>query len=128
MERKVSAVFSITATTFSQLMGGWDGYTYILLLFMALDFASGILVGTKEKKLSPVIAFNGATKKLMIILMVMLAVGADQIMGTAGAIRMLVIFYYSGTEGISVIENASILGLPVPDKIKNVFASMTEEK
>ena len=64
----------------------------------------------------------------MIILIIILSVGADQIMATSGVIRLLAIFYYCGTEGLSVIKNASLLGLPVPDKIKNVFEGMKEEK
>lgn len=128
MKEKFSATFSVIATALSRLIGGFDGYFYVVLLMMILDFISGLLVGAKEKKLSPDIAFHGVTKKFMIILIIILSVGADQIMGTTGAIRLLAIFYYCGTEGLSVIKNASLLGLPVPDRIKNVFEGMTEDK
>lgn len=128
MKERISAAFSVIATTLVQLMGGWDGYIYVVILMMVLDFLSGLMVGAKDHKLSPDIAFHGVTKKFMIIIIIILSVGADQIMGTPGAIRLLAIFYYSGTEGLSVIKNASLLGLPVPDKIKNVFEGMKEEK
>lgn len=94
-----------------------------LLLFMCADYISGILCGISNKELSSEVGFKGIAKKIMILLLV----GATNLLGQATGIeglRYLVISFYLANEGISIVENASILGLPVPQKIKDVLEQL----
>ena len=94
-----------------------------LLLFMCADYISGILCGISNKELSSEVGFKGIAKKIMILLLV----GATNLLGQATGIeglRYIVISFYLANEGISIIENASILGLPVPQKIKDVLEQL----
>lgn len=105
------------------LVGGYDTMMVTLLLFMCADYISGILCGISNKELSSEVGFKGIAKKIMILLLV----GATNLLGQATGIeglRYIVISFYLANEGISIIENASILGLPVPQKIKNVLEQL----
>ena len=96
-----------------------------LLLFMIIDYLSGVMCAVINKKLSSKIGFKGIFKKIMIILLV----GITNLLGQATGIdglRYIVISFYLANEGISIIENASILGLPVPKKVKDVLEQLKE--
>lgn len=105
------------------LVGGYDTMMVTLLLFMCADYISGILCGISNKELSSEVGFKGIAKKIMILLLV----GATNLLRQATGIeglRYIVISFYLANEGISIIENASILGLPVPQKIKDVLEQL----
>lgn len=105
------------------LVGGYDTMMVTLLLFMCADYLSGIMCGITNKELSSEIGFKGIFKKIMILLLV----GVTNLLGQATGIeglRYIVISFYLANEGISIIENASILGLPVPQKIKDVLEQL----
>ena len=105
------------------LVGGYDTMMVTLLLFMCADYISGILCGISNKELSSEVGFKGIAKKIMILLLV----GATNLLGQATGIeglRYIVISFYLANDGISIIENASILGLPVPQKIKDVLEQL----
>ena len=105
------------------LVGGYDTMMVTLLLFMCADYISGILCGISNKELSSEVGFKGIAKKIMILLLV----GATNLLGQATGIeglRYIVISFYLANEGISIIENVSILGLPVPQKIKDVLEQL----
>lgn len=105
------------------LVGGYDTMMVTLLLFMCADYISGILCGISNKELSSEVGFKGIAKKIMILLLV----GATNLLGQATGIeglRYIVISFYLANEGISIIENASILGLPVSQKIKDVLEQL----
>ena len=105
------------------LVGEYDTMMVTLLLFMCADYISGILCGISNKELSSEVGFKGIAKKIMILLLV----GATNLLGQATGIeglRYIVISFYLANEGISIIENASILGLPVPQKIKDVLEQL----
>lgn len=105
------------------LVGGFDTMMITLLLFMVIDYLSGVMCGISNKKLSSEVGFKGIFKKVMIILLV----GVSNLLGLAMGIeglRYIVISFYLANEGISIIENASILGLPVPQKVKDVLEQL----
>ena len=105
------------------LVGGYDTMMITLLLFMGIDYVSGVICGISKKELSSEVGFKGIAKKIMILLLV----GATNLLGQATGIeglRYIVISFYLANEGISIIENASILGLPVPQKIKDVLEQL----
>lgn len=105
------------------LVGGYDTMMIALLLFMVIDYVSGIMCGITNKELSSEIGFKGIFKKIMIILLV----GVTNLLGVATGVeglRYIVISFYLANEGISIIENASILGLPIPQKVQDVLEQL----
>ena len=125
-DKKVASIIAICGTVVVKLLGGWDMAIYVLLLFMAIDYVTGIMRAVTDKELSSEIGIKGIFKKIMILLLVAIAVGVDNVTGTQGAIRMLVILFYVGMEGISVLENSARLGVPVPERLKDVLLQIKE--
>ena len=125
-DKKIASMLAIGGTLIVELLGGWDMAIYVLLLFMVIDYLTGIMRAIKDKELSSAIGINGIFKKMMILCIIAVAVGIDDITGTDGAIRMLAILFYAGMEGISILENAARLGVPVPDKLKDVLLQLKE--
>ena len=113
------------------LLGGLDGLLYILLTFAILDYASGLMCAIAEKKLSSEVGFRGICKKILIFAVVALAhmldahiIGAIGVAGDYSAIRTAAIFFYLSNEGVSLLENVTRLGLPVPSRIKAILAQL----
>ena len=125
-DKKIASMLAIGGTLIVELLGGWDMAIYVLLLFMVIDYLTGIMRAIKDKELSSAIGINGIFKKMMILCIIAVAVGIDDITGTDGAIRMLAILFYAGMEGISILENAARLGVPVPEKLKDVLLQLKE--
>ncbi|NCC82263.1 MAG: holin [Clostridia bacterium] len=110
------------------VLGGWDGFLYALLAFIVLDYLTGIMVAIVEKKLCSEVGFRGIFKKVMILFMVAIAHIVDsQMIGNGSAVRTAVIFFYASNEGISILENASKLGLPIPEALQKVLAELCKE-
>ena len=112
-------------------LGGCDGFLYALLVFVVLDYVTGIMCAVLDKQLSSAVGFRGIFKKVLIFLMVGIAhILDEQIIGSGSALRTAVIFFYLSNEGLSLLENAAHIGLPIPDKMKNVLAQLhgREEK
>ena len=104
-------------------IGGIDGFILVLLTFMVCDYVTGILRAYIEKKLSSRIGAKGIIKKISIFIMVGIAHLLDMyLLYDGGALRLAVIFFYLSNEGVSVLENAAAIGLPVPDKVKRALA------
>ena len=104
------------------ILGGWDGFLYALVAFITLDYVTGVMLAVVERKLSSEIGFRGIFKKVLIFVMVAIGHIIDlKIIGTGSAIRTAVIFFYASNEGISILENAAKLGLPIPDKLRAVL-------
>lgn len=100
--------------TIGTLIGGFDMGMQVLLFAVIADYITGVLAAGAEGKISSKVAFKCIPKKLMIFVIVALAVQLDRIMGNTNTVRMAAIFYYVGMEGISIVENASRTGLPIP--------------
>ena len=106
-------------------LGGCDGFLYALLVFVVLDYVTGIMCAVLDKQLSSAVGFRGIFKKVLIFLMVGIAhILDEQIIGTGSALRTAVIFFYLSNEGISFLENAARIGLPIPEKIKTVLGQL----
>lgn len=119
----IKAILTGFITWIGWLVGGYDTMMITLLLFMVIDYISGVMCGISNKDLSSEIGFKGIFKKIMIILLV----GITNLLGVAigiDGLRYIVISFYLANEGISIIENASILGLPVPQKVKDVLEQL----
>lgn len=125
----IKAIIVAIISWIGWLMGGYDTMVITLLSFMIIDYISGVMCGVVKKKLSSEVGFKGIFKKIMIIMLV----GITNLLGIATGVeglRYLVISFYLANEGISIIENASKLGLPVPKKVKDVLDQLknTSEK
>ena len=103
------------------LFGEFDIALQCLLVFIALDYISGIIKAYTNKELSSKIGFRGILKKVGILIIVAVGVLVDRITGDSGAVRSLVIYYFVANEGLSIIENLSQTGLPIPKSIKNAL-------
>ena len=109
------------------LFGELDGSLYALVVFVIADYFTGVISAISNKKLSSDIGFEGISKKICIFVLVAIANIVDvNILNSGAAVRTAVIFFYLSNEGISVLENAVKLGLPVPEKLRNVLLKMNE--
>lgn len=110
---------TIIGAVVGYLFGGWDVLLQILLVFVAIDYISGLLAAGVEGKLSSKVGFKGIAKKVMIFALVAVAHMIDKALGESHIFRDSVIFFYLGNELLSILENAGRTGLPVPDQIKS---------
>ena len=110
------------------LVGGVDNAIRALLVFMAIDCITGITKGIRQKSLSSRKLSYGLTKKITTFFMIILAHQLDLMFGNNINTRFIVICFYVGNEGLSIIENAAILGIPVPTKLKSVLEQCKEKK
>lgn len=125
-DKTVSGIIAVFGALVNYLWGGWDMALRTLLTFMVLDYISGVICGYKDKGLSSEVAFKGIFKKVTILIIVAVGVAIDNAINTQGAIRSMVIFFYSGLEGISILENAGRMGVPIPEKLKDALIQLKE--
>lgn len=108
-------------------LGGCDGLLYALIAFVVIDYLTGVMCAINDKTLSSEVGFRGICRKVLIFLLVGIANILDiHVIGTGSVLRTAVIFFYISNEGVSLLENASHLGLPVPKKIKAVLEQLHE--
>ena len=106
-------------------LGGCDGLLYALLAFVVIDYLTGVLCAIADQKLSSAVGFRGICKKIVIFVLVGVGHILDtQIIGSGSILRTAVIFFYLSNEGVSLLENASHLGLPIPTKVKDVLKQL----
>lgn len=106
-------------------LGGWDGFLYALLAFVVIDYITGLMCAILDKKLSSEIGFRGIFKKVLIFSLVAIGNIVDQsVIGDGSVIRTAVIFFYLSNEGVSILENAAHIGLPVPQKLKDILEQL----
>ena len=108
-------------------LGGCDGLLYALIAFVVIDYITGVMCAAVDKNLSSEVGFRGIFKKVLIFLLVGIGHLLDaQVIGTGSVVRTAVIFFYISNEGVSLLENAGHLGLPIPSKIKVVLEQLHE--
>lgn len=112
----------------SYLLGGWDILIATIIIFMILDYITGISASWITKSWSSEIGYKGLLKKGMIIVMIIISVRLDNLLGDDMLFRNVVTFFYISNEGISIIENCGNLGLPIPQKIRDVLEQLKEDK
>lgn len=114
--------FTAICSTLSWAFGGFDMLFTALLFLMVFDYFSGLLVAIHKRELSSIKGFKGISKKLMILTIVAVSNIIDvAIIGSGNMCRTIAIAFYSANETISILENASILGLPLPKKLKAIL-------
>ena len=112
--------------------GGMDGLIYALLVFVIADYITGVMCAIADKNLSSEVGFKGICKKVLIFVMVGIGHIMDTyLIGNGEVLRTAVIFFYCSNEGVSMLENAGHLGLPIPAKLKDILEQLhdrTEDK
>lgn len=123
----IQVALSVVGGWVGYFVGGLDGLIYALIVFVVIDYITGVMCAINDKTLSSQIGFRGICRKVLIFLLVGIANILDvYIIGTGNALRTAVIFFYLSNEGVSLLENAAHLGLPVPEKIKEVLKQIHE--
>ena len=123
----IQLVFSAIGGWLGWFLGGCDGLLYALLAFVVIDYITGVMCAIVNKKLSSEVGFKGLFKKILIFALVGIGHILDsQVIGSGSVLRTAVIFFYLSNEGISLVENAAFLGLPIPAKLKAVLEQLHE--
>ncbi len=129
IENIIKTAMVSVGTFIGWYFGRLDGFLYALIIFVVVDYLTGILCAIHDKNLSSEVGFKGISKKVLIFILVGIGNVIDiTILQEGGSIRTAVIFFYLSNEGISIIENAAHLGLPIPEALKNVLNSLDKEK
>ena len=121
----IQFIFAALGGWLGWFLGGCDGLLYALIAFVVVDYITGVMCAVVDKKLSSEVGFKGIFKKILIFLLVGIANLLDvNIIGNGSVLRTAAIFFYLSNEGVSLLENATHLGLPVPEKLKSVLQQL----
>ena len=121
----IQLIFSAVGGWLGYFLGGCDGLLYALIAFVVIDYITGVMCAIINRELSSAVGFKGIFRKVLIFLLVGIANIIDvQVIGTGAVLRTAVIFFYISNEGVSLLENAGHLGLPIPEKIKTVLEQL----
>ena len=121
----IQLIFTAVGGWLGWFLGGCDGLLYALLVFVMLDYTTGIMCAVADHSLSSAVGFKGICRKVLIFALVGIGHVLDtQVIGTGSILRIAVVFFYLSNEGISLVENAAHLGLPVPEKLKLVLEQL----
>ena len=121
----IQIVFTAIGGWLGWFLGGCDGLLFVLIAVSVVDYITGVMCAVSDKKLSSAVGFKCICRKILIYLLVGIAHLLDAyVLGQGGVLRTAVIFFYLSNEGVSLAENAADLGLPIPDKLKDVLAQL----
>ena len=121
----IQTVLAAMGGALGWFIGEMDGFLYALIAFVVVDYITGILCAIIDKRLSSNVGFKGIFKKLLIFIMVGVGHVVDaQLIGDGSVLRTAIIFFYISNEGVSLLENAGHVGLPIPQKLKDVLAQL----
>ena len=121
----IQLAFAAVGGWLGYFLGGCDGLLYALIAFVAIDYITGVMCAISDKTLSSAVGLKGICRKVLLFLLVGIGNIIDvQVLGSPGVLRTAVIFFYLSNEGVSLLENAAHLGLPVPDAIKTVLEQL----
>ena len=121
----IHLVFAGIGGWLGYFLGGCDGLLIALAVFATVDYITGVLCAIADKKLSSTVGFKGICRKVLIFILVGIANVVDvNVIGDGSILRTAVIFFYLSNEGVSLLENAAHLGLPIPEKLKEVLEQL----
>lgn len=124
----IQTAFTALGGFIGWFLGGADGFMYALIAFVVIDYITGVLCAIADKSLSSEVGFKGICRKVLIFVLVGIGNIIDvYVLGDSSVLRTAVIFFYLSNEGVSLLENASRLGLPIPDKLKDVLSQLHEK-
>ena len=126
---KVQIAITALGGWLGYFLGGMDGLMIALIVMMTLDYISGVMCAIIDKKLSSAVGFKGICKKVFILMLVGVAHIIDlHVVGTGSALRGAVICFYMSNEGLSLLENAAHIGLPIPDKLRDILSQLHDKE
>ena len=121
----IQIVFTAVGGWLGWFLGGCDGLLYALIAFVTIDYITGVMCAVADHTLSSEVGFKGIARKVLIFLLVGIGHILDtQVIGSGSVLRTAVIFFYISNEGVSLVENAAHLGLPIPEKLKDVLEQL----
>lgn len=121
----IQVAFTALGGALGWFFGGVDGFLLVLIVFVIADYITGVMCAITEKKLSSEVGFKGIFRKVLIFILVGVGNLLDvYVLKTAAVLRTAVIFFYISNEGVSLLENATRLGLPVPKKLKDILVQL----
>ncbi|MBP3805668.1 MAG: phage holin family protein [Oribacterium sp.] len=124
----IQMVFTAVGGWLGYFLGGNDGLLYALLAFVVLDYLTGVMCAVADRNLNSSVGFRGICRKVIIFALVGVGHLLDvQIFGETGVLRTAIIFFYLSNEGLSLVENAAHLGLPIPEKLHRVLEQLHRE-
>lgn len=125
----IQIAFSAIGGFIGWLLGGFDGFLYALIAFAVIDYITGVMCAISDKRLSSEVGFKGICRKVLIFVLVGIGNLVDvYVLGEAGVLRTAVIFFYLSNEGVSLLENSAHLGLPIPEKLKEVLQHLHKKE
>ena len=124
----IQLVFAVIGGWLGWFLGECDGLMYALIAFVIADYVTGVMCAVSDKRLSSEVGFKGICRKVLIFVLVGMANILDMhVIGTGCVLRSAVLFFYISNEGVSVLENAGHLGLPIPARLLNVLEQLHED-
>ena len=121
----IQLIFTAIGGWLGYFLGGCDGLLIALVVFVVADYITGVMCAIADRELSSEVGFKGICRKVLIFILVGIANILDvQVIGTGSVLRTAVIFFYLSNEGVSLLENAGHLGLPIPEKLKAVLEQL----
>lgn len=124
----IQLVFAVIGGWLGWFLGECDGLMYALIAFVIADYVTGVMCAVSDKQLSSEVGFKGICRKVLIFVLVGMANILDMhVIGTGCVLRTAVLFFYISNEGVSVLENAGHLGLPIPERLLNVLEQLHED-
>lgn len=127
LSEKIGLIFASAGILLTWSFGGWELGLQILITCMTLDYILGIVTGYKNDELDSRKGFNGLKKKFTVLIVLILAVLLDRLTSQEWVFRTAVIYFYIAMEGLSILENAAKLGVPIPDKLKKALIQLQDE-
>lgn len=120
---------ALVGTFFTYIFGGWDTCIRALVILMALDYASGLMAAYVKKEVSSQIGYLGILRKAIILMVLIVAVVLDRLLNEGTWVfRTLICYYYIGNEAISLLENASKIGVPIPKKLVSALKQLKKKE
>ena len=124
----IQTAFTALGGFIGWFLGGADGFMYELMAFVVIYYITGVFCAIADKSLSSEVGFKGICRKVLIFVLVGIGNIIDvYVLGDSSVLRTAVIFFYLSNEGVSLLENASRLGLPIPDKLKEVLSQLHDK-
>jgi toxin secretion/phage lysis holin len=124
MKNIINVITGAVVTIATYFLGGWDIAIQSLLVFIVVDYITGVLKAIYNKELNSAVGLKGIIKKVGYLLVVSISVLLDKIAGNTGAIRNIVIYFFVANEGLSILENWGNLGLPLPKQLTEALEQL----
>lgn len=136
MKNAAMATGAVFASVVAQYFGGWDATMQALIVFMVADYLTGLAVAGVFKRsgksagggLESRAGFEGIVRKGMILLVVLVGTQLDGVAQTNGLIRNATVFFFLGNEGLSIVENMGLMGVPMPKKMREALEALRDKE